>query len=86
MHLTPVPLSLYIGGACDQPEVGGRLNRNSLRHKSVEQLPAVPRRSTVEPKREFVEIGVQLLTGQRTLMGTQQPAFEQGGHSVHAGQ
>ena len=66
-------------GPCDQPVVGGRLNRDSLLNKSVEQLPAVSRRSTVEPKREFVEIGVQLPAGQRTLMGTQQPAFEQGG-------
>ena len=75
-----------MAGACEQPGVEDRLNRDSLRHKSIEQLPAVSRCSTVEAKRELIKIGVQLLKGQSTLMRTQQPAFEQGGHSAHTGQ
>jgi len=36
----------------------GRLNRDRLLHKSVEQLSAVSRRPTVELKREFIENGI----------------------------
>ena len=85
MHLTPVIPTLLVG-TCDQPRAWGRLTRNGLRDKSVEQLSTVSRRSTVKQKCEFIEVEVQLLTGQCTLMDTQQPALQQGGYPVHAGQ
>jgi len=85
MHLTPVYF-LPLGGGCSQPGIGDRFNRDSLGYKFIEQFPAMSRGSTVESKSEFVEIGVQLLMGQCTLMGTHQPAFQHRGHPVHTGQ
>jgi hypothetical protein len=85
MHLTPVYF-LPLGGGCSQPGIGDRLNRDSLGYKFIEQFPAMSRGSTVESKSEFVEIGVQLLMGQCTLMGTHQPAVQHRGHPVHTGQ
>src|SRR5206468_10770165 len=49
------------------------------------QRRAVSRCSTGEAKRELIRIGVELLKGQSTLTHTQQPTFEQGGHSAHTG-
>ncbi len=77
---------LMLGGASGQPGVGDRLNCDSLGYKFIEQLPTVSRGSTVEPKRKLVEIRVELFTGQYALVGTHQPAFQQGRYPVHAGQ
>ena len=74
------------GGALDHGFVRDRVNDHCLLYEPVEELPSIPGSTPVEAKREFVEIGVQLLTGQCTLMGTRQPAFQQGAHPVYAGQ
>src|SRR5262245_36621939 len=52
----------------------------------MEQLATVFRGSTVEEKSELVKIGIQLLNGKHTLMGTQQPSFQQRGHPLYTWQ
>lgn len=54
--------------------------------KPVKQQPPMLSLSAVESERELVEIVVQMLVADRSLMGTQQPAFQQRGDSVARGQ
>ena len=39
--------------------------------------------ATIEAECEFIEIGIQMLRGHRSLVGSEQPAFEEGCHLVH---
>ena len=41
--------------------------------------------ATIEAKSEFIEIGIQVLRSHGSLVGSEQPAFEEGSHLVHAG-
>ena len=41
--------------------------------------------ATIEAEGEFIEIGIQMLRGHRSLVGSEQPAFEEGSHLVHTG-
>lgn len=41
--------------------------------------------AAIEAEGEFIEIGVQMLRGHRSLVCSEQPAFEEGSHLVHPG-
>ena len=41
--------------------------------------------ATIEAEGELIEIGIQMLRGHRSLVGSEQPAFEEGSHLVHPG-
>src|SRR5664279_1612124 len=41
--------------------------------------------ATIEAEGEFIEIGIQMLRGHRSLVGSEEPAFEERSHLVHPG-
>ena len=47
------------------------------------EQPSASGVAAIEAEGEFVEIGIQILCGDRALMGAEQPALEQGGHAMH---
>ncbi len=49
---------------------------HGLLNQAVEQFAAMFRGPTIEPEREFVEVIVEMLATDRTLMSAQQPPFE----------
>lgn len=61
-------------------------NRHSLLYQSVEQLTTGTGCSTVEPKRAFIEVVVEMRRLHPTLVSPQQPALEQSSNAVHFGQ
>jgi len=70
----------------NQLPIGNGLLLHGTLEKPVEQHPSVFCRSSVEPKRKFVEIVVQMLMADSPLMRSQQPPFQQRGDSVTRGQ
>ncbi len=53
------------------------LDGNSLFEQTVKQHPSVSRSPSIEPESEFVQIEVQHISGNSTLMDSQEPAFQQ---------
>ena len=53
-----------------------------LFHEPQKEQTAASGVAAIEAKGEFVEIGIQILRGDRPLMGAQQPAFEQRGNAM----
>src|SRR5664280_2059831 len=62
--------------------VRGRVNLCRLLNQPVEQLPAVLGGPAIEPEGEFVEVVVEMLGTDRTLMRSQQPPLQQGYDAV----
>ncbi len=62
------------------------LDRCCLLHQSVKQLATRTGRSTVEPKRVFIEVVIEMRRLDPTLVSSQQPAFDQGNNLVDLGQ
>ena len=52
-------------------------------HEPQKEQTAASGVAAIEAEGEFVEIGIQILCGDRALMGAEQPAFEQGGHAMY---
>lgn len=80
MHLTPVPTA-YSGLPMDTSASNllpsQRVNSHSLLNKAIEKLPARRRGSSVEPKREFVQIVLEMRGVHGSLMRPFQPALQQ---------
>ena len=70
----------------DQTFIGYGVNRHCLLEQAVEQLPAVARQSSVKPEREFIQVLTEMLSGDSSLMDTEQPPFHQRGNAMHPGQ
>ena len=63
-----------------------RTNDNSLLYESVEKFSTRLRRSSVQPKREFIKIIIQVRCSYRTLMCFLQPTLYKSCHSINQGQ
>ena len=48
-----------------------------------EEQSSPARVTAVEAEGKFIEVGVQMLSGHRTLVGAKQPAFEQRSNGMH---
>src|SRR5260370_37567437 len=83
MHLTQPP-SIYCGSG--QRRKRDWLYWDGLLSQSVEQLASGGRLASVETEREFVEIIVEMVVANRSLVCPKQPPFEQREHSVRSGQ
>ncbi len=87
--MTPVP-TIFSGlrtcGPLPEPLDWRRLHSNSLLDESVEELASPARRAPIEAEGELVQVGIQIRRGDRALVDTEEPAFEQGHDSVSAGQ
>src|SRR3990167_6622407 len=85
MHLTPVTrMSYRLRGYGFTMNVlcKHRTNRHSLLYQSVEQLATGTGCSTIEPKRVFIEVVVEMRRLHPTLVSSQQPALDQGNNEV----
>lgn len=83
MHLTQPP-SIYCGSG--QRRKGDRLHLHRLLSQSVEKLASGGRLAPVETEREFVQVIVQMVVANRSLVGPKQPPFEQREHPMRSGQ
>ena len=62
-------------GVGDQASVGDRLGEDRLVEQPVEEQAAAARAAAVEAEGELVEVGIEVLASDRTLVGAQQPAL-----------
>ena len=53
--------------------------------EAEEEQSAAAGVATIEAEGEFIEIGIQMRGCDRSLVGSEQPAFEEGSHFVHPG-
>src|SRR5271157_465539 len=70
----------------DQGCKRGRIYLHSLLGQAIEQFAARGRGTTVESKGELVEVIVQVVVSDCTLMGAEQPSLQQRDHAMHARQ
>ena len=70
----------------DQGREGGRFYLNGLLGQTVEQLAPGRRLAAVEPERKFVEVIVQVILANGTLVRTQQPTLQKRDDRVHSWQ
>ncbi len=83
MHLTqPTSTACGLAEFCQWM----RLDGHRLLGESKEELAPRSRLSLVEAEGELVQVKNQLLAADGSLMGARQPALEQRGDSMHAGQ
>ncbi len=73
------------GGASDQGFVGDGVDHDRLLHEAIKELSPVARPASIEPKGELIEVELQVLVADRPLVGTQDPALQQGCDSMDAG-
>ena len=59
----------------DDLVVRNRLHLDGILKQTVKKLASATRCSTIEPECEFIKIGVEVLTTDRPLMRSEQPAF-----------
>ena len=62
--------------ATDEGPERGRFGRHHLLEQPVEEQPTVPRAAAVEAEGELVEVIVELVRLDRSLVGAEQPALE----------
>jgi len=67
------------------PMMGNRIGGHSLLGQTKEELAPTLGAPAIEPEREFIQIVVQVLMTDRSLVGSHQPPFEQGDHVVNPG-
>src|SRR5450759_3091991 len=63
--------------------MGNRIDGHSLLRQTKEELAAALGSSAIESEREFIEIVVEVLLTDRSLVGSHQPTFEQGDREVN---
>ena len=63
-----------------------RVDLHRLLDQPVDQFSTMSRRSSIETKREFIEVIVQMRSADGPLVCAQQPSFEQRSHAMHARQ
>ena len=80
------PERLAVGLVGSQLALGHRGDRHRLLCQTVEELAAGAGSATVETERELIQVVVQMRRTNGSLMSTQQPALQQGGHPMAMGQ
>src|SRR5436309_15664988 len=85
-------LALYVGVAGCSPSashdrlVRGRFHSYGLLQQAIEKLSPRAGFATVKAERKLIQIIVQVLQADRTLVGSDQPALQQRDHQMHPGQ
>ncbi len=78
---------LWFGtGSLGETLVRHRSHRYSLLGKAQEELSSATRTPSIETKREFVEVVVEVLFADRTLVRARQPAFQQRSRQMNSRQ
>jgi hypothetical protein len=67
----------------DDLVISDRIDGHSLLCQAKEELAATLGSSAIEPERELIQIVIQVLMTDRSLVGSHQPPFEQGDHLVN---
>jgi hypothetical protein len=76
-----LPISTVCGRRASTPPQPSLLSPPA--GKAQEELPPATRISSIEAERELVQVVVQMLPADGTLMSAQQPSLQQGCHTVH---
>jgi hypothetical protein len=63
--------------------MGNRIDGHSLLCQTKEELASALGSSAIEPERKFIQIVVEVLMTDRSLVGSHQPTFEQGDREVN---
>jgi len=84
-HRELLPLNFGLGIGYKLTE-GHRMHGNALFDQPVEEHAPMRGLAAVEPKREFIEISLQVIFFKGTLMRTHHPALNQRGNAVYARQ
>ena len=66
--------------------VGGRECDNRLLHQPIKQHTARSGCSSIESEDKFIEVAIHVFGVNGTVMGSEQPTFEQGSDTMDAGQ
>ena len=66
------------------PVQGNGLHCDRLLHEAKKQLAAAFGSPPVESERELVQVVIEMLVANRSLVGPHQPSFEQGDDAVHS--
>src|SRR3974390_574631 len=61
-----------------------RVDTHGLLHEAEKQLAPTLGSSPIKAERELIQIVVQVLVADGSLMSSHQPSFEQGNHTVNA--
>src|SRR2546426_5318731 len=90
IQLTPVTLQVGVTGlspsASHDRLVRGRFHSYGLLQQPIEKLSPRAGFATVKAERKLIQIVVQVLQADRTLVGSDQPALQQRDHQMHPGQ
>jgi len=76
----------FVGARTDDSLIRDGIDGNSLLRQAKEELTPTPGAATVEPNSELIQIVIQILMADRSLVSSDQPTFKQGDHSVNARQ
>jgi hypothetical protein len=68
----------------DDPIKSDGIDSHSLLREAKEELTSTLRSPSVEAKRELVQIVVEILVADGSLMGSEQPTFEERDNLVHS--
>ena len=60
------------------------LGYDSVLQQAEKEQSATARVATIEAESKFIEISIQMRGRNRSLVGTEQPAFEQRRHAMHS--
>ena len=71
-------------GTFDERFVRNRADGDGLFKEPVEEFTSAARFTPVEPEREFIQIGVQMLRAHSALVGSEQPELEQRDRQMNA--
>ena len=80
------PVTMLSGLVVSDVRVGHGRADGSLLHQAVEQHAPGPRRASVEPEHELIEVVVHVPWINGAVVGAEQPALQQGRDSVDTGQ
>src|ERR1700687_230826 len=78
----PYRLWFGLGFGVKDPIQGNRFDYDCLLHEAKEQFAAAFGSPPIEAESELVQVGVKVLVGGRSLVGSHQPPFEKGDHAV----
>ena len=70
-------MAAWASNPLDNILVWRRFYTNGVLQQPIEKIAATARCTTVEPESELVEIAIQMLWTDRTLMGAKNPAFQE---------
>ena len=69
----------------DDPIIRNGVHCDGLLREAEEEFAAAAGSSPVEPERELVEVVVEMFVADRPLVGSHQPALEEGNHAMDPG-